>query len=145
MDISLYLRLKQERSLALLPLPSLSSKPHRSPLAPSQLSPAVRLPGLDNIQKVANLNHGLNSSKGGGHRGLMTLLNQLSAYLVLKNVPGGLQEARFTGTTLIKLKRFVSQQNKDGEAKNLNREAVRQQSPVEAKRASLKDHLRAGE
>lgn len=130
MDISLYLRLKQKRSLALLPLPSLFCKPHRSPLAPSQLSPAVRLPGLGNIQKAANLNHGLNSSKEGGHRGLMPLLNQLSAYLVLKNVPGGLQEARFTGTTLIKLKRFVSQQNKGGEAKNLNSEAGRQRSPV---------------
>ena len=49
------------------------------------------------------------------------------------------------GTPLTKLKRFVSQGNKDSEAKDLNSDAEGQQSPVQAKRVSLKDHLSAGE
>lgn len=49
------------------------------------------------------------------------------------------------GTPLTKLKRFVSQGNKDSEAKDLNSEAEGQQSPLQAKKVSLKDHLSARE
>lgn len=78
----------------------------------------MRLPGLDNIQTPATLNCGQNSSKVGGHRGLMSLFNRqhiLSSKMFMTAFikPGS------PGIPLTKFKRFVSEQGKDSEAMDL--------------------------